>query len=277
MFSARLWRAHNMEAEIRKWLVNHPLTAENDVGVHDVPVSLFELTDTDDRVKQLNRQIKSLPLQQQKLLLYLSRDIEPSLIIESMEYSSPELFWLDKALLVKEVDPTARQHDVLQVFAANEFLLKEIYEVSDKMDREAEKSKNRKYLRWSLISVPVILLLLYLLVYPVVMKPNPVALFEKYKSGFAPNLASVDTTSYTGGSYYEAVTLLEEGNYSNAAKLFEELITSDSTYRSGSRWFLALINLRNGDKSSCKEQLKALQSDDPAFYNRVADKLFRKL
>jgi len=123
----------------------------------------------------------------------------------------------------------------------------------------------------------VIVFLLYLFVYPVVMKPNPVALFEKFKSGFTPNLASVDTTSYSGGSYYEAVTLLEEGNYPNAAKLFEELVTSDSTYRSGSRWFLALINLRNGDKSSCKEQLKALEADDPAFYKKVAEKLFRKL
>ncbi len=266
-----------MEAEIRKWLVNHPLTPENEVGVHDVPVSLFELTDTDDRLKQLNRQIKGLPLPQQKLLLYLSRDIDPALIIESMEYTSPELFWLDKALLVKEVDPTARQHDVLQVFAANEFLLKEIYEVSDKVDREAEKSKNRKYLKRSLIALPVLLLLLYIFVFPLVIKPDPVALYEKFKSGFTPDLAKVDTTLYTGGSYYEAVTLLDEGRYADAAKLFEELISSDSTFRTGSRWFLALINLRNGDKSSCKEQLKALEADDPAFYKNVAEKLFRKL
>lgn len=266
-----------METEIRKWLANHPLTADYEVGIHDVPMSLFELTDSDDRLKQLNRQIKGLPLQQQKLLLYLSRDIDPALIIESMDYTSPELFWLDKALLVKEVDPTARQHDVLQVFAANEFLLKEIYEVSDKIDREAEKSKNRKYLKWSLVSVPVIVFLLYLFVYPVVMKPDPVALYEKFKSGFTPDLAKVDTTSYNGGSYYEAVTLLDEGRYADAAKLFEELITSESTFRTDSRWFIALINLRNGDKSSCKEQLKALQADDPAFYKKVAEKLFRQL
>ncbi len=266
-----------MEAEIRKWLSTHPLTAENELDVHGVPESLFELTGIDDRLKQLNRQIKGLPIQQQKLLLYLSRDIEPALIIESMEYASPDLFWLDKALLVKEVDPSARQHDVLKVFAANEALLEEIYQVSDRMDREAEKSKNRRYLIWSLASAPVVLSVLILLVYPLLVKPDPVALYEEFKSAYVQNISSIDTTSYTGGSYVEAIAQLKDGNYSVAAKLFEELVGSDSTFRSASRWYLVLINLRDGDRKTCKEQLKILEADDPAFYRKVAEKLAGKL
>ncbi|MCX6227440.1 MAG: hypothetical protein NTV01_22350, partial [Bacteroidia bacterium] len=123
-----------IRTEIRKWLGTHPLTEDQELNIHSVPVSIFDLTDNEDRLKQLNRQIKALPFQQQRLLLYLSRDIDPALIIESMEYSSPELFWLDKALLIKEVYPTARQQDVLLVFAVNESLLNEIYAVSDIMD-----------------------------------------------------------------------------------------------------------------------------------------------
>lgn len=265
------------KSEIRKWLDDNPLTENQELDVHGVPVSLFDLTDADDRLKQLNRQIKGLPLQQQKLLLYLSRDMDPALIIESMEYQSPELFWLDKALLIKEVDPTARQQDVLQVYAVNESLLAEIYAVSDIMDREAEKSKNRKYRNWSLMATPVILLLVYLFVFPVLIKPDPVALYEKFRGAYRPDIASIDTTSYAGGSYYEALLLMDEGNFTESSKLFEEMIPADSSFRVSSRWFLALINLRNGDKESCKEQLKAIQNDDPAFYKKVAEKLFRKI
>ena len=64
--------------EIRKWLDDNPLTENQELDVHGVPESLFDLTDTDDRLKQLNRQIKGLPILQQKLLLYLSRDIAPT-------------------------------------------------------------------------------------------------------------------------------------------------------------------------------------------------------
>jgi len=266
-----------LTAEMRKWLARHPLKEDQELDVHGVPVSVFDLTDTDIRLKQLNRQIKGLPMQQQKLLLYLSRDIDPALIIESMEYPSPELFWLDKALLIKEVDPTARQQDVLQVFAVNESLLEGICTVSDIMDREAKKSKSRTYRNWSLIAAPVILLLAVLFVYPLLIKPDPVALFEKFKDTYRPDTASIDTTSYTGGSYYEAILLMGEGRFPESAKLFEEMIPSDSTFRTSSRWFLALINLRNGDRESCMEQLKAIQTEDPAFYKRVAEKLLQKL
>ncbi len=267
----------NYKPEIRKWLDEHPLTENQELDVHGVPASLFDLIDTPGRLKLLNRQIKGLSLQQQKLLLYLSRDMDTSLIIESMEYPSPELFWLDKALLIKEVDPTARQQDVQQTFAVNESLLDEIYEVSDIMDLEAEKSQNRKYLKYLLITAPVILLLLFLFVYPVLIKPDPVALYEKFKVTYRPDIISIDTTSYAGGSYYEALLLMSEGNFAEAAILFEELIPGDSIYRVTSRWFLALINLRLGDKQSCLEQLSAIQADDPAFYKRVAAELYRKL
>lgn len=264
-------------AEIRKWLQSHPLTDDGGLDVHGVPVFLFDLTDADDRLKHLNRQIKGLPLQQQKLLLYLSRDIEPSLIIESMEYASPELFWLDKALLVKEVDPTARQQDVLLVFGINQQLVDEIYLVSDIMDREAEKTKNRKYRRWSLIAGPVILALLFFVVYPVLRKPETSALYDQFKSAYQVDLNSIDTTSYNGGSFYEAILLMDQGDFTASAKLFEELIPADSSYRVSSRWFLALINLHNGDVESCQEQLKALRVDDRSFYKRVAEKLAGKL
>ena len=264
-------------AEIRKWLQSHPLTDDGGLDVHGVPVFLFDRTDADDRLKHLNRQIKGLPLQQQKLLLYLSRDIEPNLIIESMEYPSPELFWLDKALLVKEVDPTARQQEVLQVFGINQKLVDEIYAVSDIMDQEAEKSKSRKYRRWSLIAAPVILVLVILVVYPVLLKPDTNALYDRFKSAYKVDPSSIDTTSYNGGSFYEAILRMDQGDFAASAKLFEELIPADSSYRTKSRWFLALINLHNGDVESCREQLKALRADDQSFYKSVAEKLSGKL
>ena len=263
--------------EIRKWLADYPLTENQEIDIDGVPVSLFNLTDTNDRLKQLNRQIRELPLQQQKLLRYLSQDLDPTLIIESMEYPSPDLFWLDKALLIKEVDPTARQQDVLQVFAINESLLNKIYEVSDIMDLEVEKSKNRKYRNYLLLFAPVFLGMVVLFIFPLLIKPDPIALYEKYRSTYWPDITSIDTTSYSGGSYYEALMLMDEGNFVEAAILFEEMIPGESTYRVSSRWFLALIRLRSGDRQSCKEQLRAIRADDPAFYKRVAEKLYRKL
>lgn len=264
-------------AGIRSWLEDHPLSEDQSPDLHDVPSSLFDLTDADDRLKQLNRQIRGLPPQQQKLLLYLSRDVAPALIIESMEYPSPELFWLDKALLVKEVDPTVRQQDVLQVMAMNEFLVNEIISESDRMDLEKEKSTKRRYRNWSLIAVPVILLLIYLFVYPVLFRTDPVELYYQYKGTYRPDLTAIDTTSYAGGTYYEALLLMDEGKFTESATLFEEMILRDSAFRVSSRWFLALINLRKGDEQSSKEQLKALQSDDPVFFNKVAVKLYREI
>lgn len=269
--------AGQLDAAIRKWLADHPFSQDQELDIHGIPTELFDQLNVDIRLKQLNRQIKGLPLQQQKLLLYLSRDIDPALIIESMEYSSPELFWLDKALLIKEVDPTARQQDVIEVFSINDSLLNEIIAVSDVVDREKEKSKGRRYRNGSLIAAPVILLLLYLFVYPLVVKPDPVALFEKFNSGYTPDRALIDTTTYNGGSYYEALLLMDEKQYMESATLFKELITVDSSLRTSSRWFLALINLRNGDRESCREQLSAIRSEDPDFYKQVAEPLYRKL
>jgi len=266
-----------LTAEIRQWLTEHPVTEDQSLDIHGVPPELFELTNNDERLRQLNLQIKKLPLQQQKLLLYLSRDMDPALIIESMEYLSPELFWLDKAKLIKEIDPAARQQDVLRVFAANESLLAEIYAVSDLMDIEAEKSKSKKTRNRMLLVASVILILTAIFIYPLVIKPDPVAWYEKYKTSFRPDMAAIDTSSYAGGAYFEALLLMEEGNFSESARLFEEMIPSDSTFRTSSRWFLALINLRNGEKESCLEQLRAIRNDDPAFYKRVAEKLFQKL
>jgi hypothetical protein len=266
-----------LNTEIRKWLKYHPLTQDIELDVHGIPPSFFDLACSDDRLKQLNRQILSLPLQQQKLLDYLSRDIDPSLIIESMEYTSPELFWLDKALLVKEVDPTARQQDVLQVFAVNESLVEEVKSISDVMDQEEERAKSKKYRKWALMSLPVILLLLYFFVYPVLIKPDTTNLYDKYKSAYRVDLRSIDTLSYAGGSYYEALLLMDEENFAQSARLFEEMIQADSAFRVSSRWFLALINLHNNDIESCKEQLKAIQKEDAGFYKKVAENLYQKI
>jgi len=265
------------KSEIRKWLETHPLKDDQELDVYGVPDFLFDLTDNDDRLKLLNRQIKSLPLQQQKLLLYLARDIEPRLIIESMEYASPELFWLDKALLIKIVDSSARKNDVLLVFAANEFLLNEIHEVADSMEQEVAKTKKRKLQILTLIAVPIVLLFVGLFVLPEMNKPNPVALFEQFKSAYQPPWTSIDTTSFAGGNYYEAFMLLKEDHFTESARLFEETVVADAAFRTGSRWFLALINLQKGDLRSCRDQLRAIKSEDPAFYRSIAKGLDTRL
>jgi hypothetical protein len=266
-----------LKSGIRRWLTEHPLPDDHGLDIHGVPDFLFDLSDADDRIKLLNKQIKALPVQQQQLLLYLSRDIDPALIIESMEYPSPELFWLDKALLIKEVDPTARQQDVLQVFAVNEILVEEILALSDVMDQEAEKRKSRKFRKWSLISVPLVLLLAWLFLYPLVVHPDTAALYDQFRDLYRPDLSLVDTANFAGGSFYEACLLMDEGNYNQSAQLFSELIPSDSTYRVSSRWFLSLISLRNGNKESCNEQLRAIRMENPVFYKEVAEKLFVKI
>jgi hypothetical protein len=263
--------------EIRKWLKINSLIDGSELDIHGIPESLFNLLPVEERFKLLNRQIKGLQLQQQRLLHYLSRDIDPALIIETMEYSSPELFWLDKAILVKEVDPTARQQDVLRVFAENASLLEAIIEISEVMDAEAEKLKNKKYRNWLFLSAPVILLFLFLFIYPLLVKPDYQSLYDQYKSVYVPVMSAIDTVSYEGGSYHEALLLMEEGNLSLSAKLFEELIPVDSSYRASSRWFLALINLHEGDVPSCREQLNALRTEDEKFYREVAEKLYRKI
>jgi hypothetical protein len=263
--------------KVRLWLSDHPLEANQDVDVHWVPAELFQMTDADDRLKALNHQIKGLPLKLQKLLLYLAKDTDPSLIIESLEYASPELFWLDKAVLVKEVDPKARQQDVLQVFEINARLLDRILETADEMDREAEKVRSRKIRRWSILAGPLLVLLLYLFVYPLVFRPSPTALFEKFRSAYRPDWSRIDTTAYEGSNYYDAVTLLDDGDFAEAAALFEELVPADSLYRIPARWFLALINLHSGDRQATLEQLKAIRFEDPDFYKKVAEELDRKL
>jgi hypothetical protein len=266
-----------LKDEIKQWLKDHPLDQNAELDVHGVPIPLFDLVADDHRLTQLNRQIKSLTLPQQKLLLYLSRDIEPALIIESMEYASPELFWLDKALLVKEVDPTARQQDVRQVFQITEQLLDEIFQVADELDQETEKKKNRKFRKWLVFSAPVVLLFAVLFLYPVLIKPDPVALYDSFKGAYRPDTDSVDTIGYAGAAYADALYLLEEGNFNEAAKLFAEVIPADSSLRTASRWFLALISIRNGDKPGCNEQLRIIRNDDPDFYRNVAEKLYRKV
>jgi hypothetical protein len=119
--------------------------------------------------------------------------------------------------------------------------------------------------------------LVFLFIYPLVIKPDPGSLYEKFKDAYRPDLALIDTTSIAGSSYSEALFLMDEGDFSESAILFEELIPADSIYRVSSRWFLALINLRNGDRESGKELLRAIRTDDPEFYKEVAEKLFRKL
>jgi hypothetical protein len=266
-----------LTAAIRNWLELHPFGENQELDIDDLPAGLFDEACSDNRMKQLNRQIRGLPARQQKLLFYLSRDIDPALIMESMEYTSPELFWLDKALLVKEVDPGARKQDVLQVYNIYQKLLDEIYGVADQMDLEFEKSRNRKYRNWMLIAAPVILLMVFLFVYPLMVKPEPVALFEEFIGTYRPDMQAIDTLDYQGGAYYEALMLVEEKDFDQSAELFEEMIVAESPFRAGSRWFLALINLRKGDSRSCKEQLVALRAEDPVFYKKVAEKLRRRL
>ena len=266
-----------LESEIRNWLVLNLVQENTGLEVYDVPESLFNRLIDEERLQQLNSQIRGLPLQQQKLLRYLSRDLDPAIIIESMEYASPELFWLDKALLVKEIDPSARQHDVLQVFAANEHLVDEIIRISDLMDREKEKAKSKKYRKWIVIAAPVVVLLSVLVLYPLLFKPDPVALFDRYSGSFLPDTAAVDTTSLSGAAYLEALILMEDGDYAESGRIFQELIPADTLYRIPSRWFLALIELRSGDFMSCKEQLTAIRSEEPDFFRKYAAGLFGKL
>ncbi|MCX6226440.1 MAG: hypothetical protein NTV01_17105, partial [Bacteroidia bacterium] len=108
-------------------------------------------------------------------------------------------------------------------------------------------------------------------------KPDPVAMYEKFKVSYRPDITAIDTTSYAGASYYEALLLMDEGNFTESTWLFEEMITVDTTFGVSPRWFLALINLRKGDKQSCMDQLEAIKNSDPAFYKQVAEKLYRKL
>jgi hypothetical protein len=254
---------------IRHWLSGHPLTDGSELDVHGVPEDVFDLAVEDDWLRQLNRQIRRLPAAQQRLLRYLSRDIDPALIIESMEYSSPELFWLDKALLVKEIDPSARQQDVLQVFDANESLVAEIIRVSDLMDEEGEKSHNRRFRKWSLIAAPVLLIILFTVIYPLLFKPDPVALYDRFINRYTPVSGNMDSLSLEGVTFYEGIDLLEEGSFSEAAGLFTQVIQSGGAHQPEARWFLALSQLRTNNRDACIAELKALRSESPVVWEKT--------
>ncbi len=254
---------------VRQWLREHPLQDGTSPDVHVVPESLFELAESDERLQQLNQLIKSLPAPQQRLLRYLSMDIEPALIIESMEYSSPELFWLDKALLVKEVDPTARQQDVIRVFEVNESLVALIIRISDLMEEEDVKARNRRFRKGTLIAAPLVLALLYFVVYPMLFRPDPIALFDKYIGRYTTDTTDMDSLSFAGATYLEASALLEAGRYAESAGLFQQVIQADTLLQTDARWYLALCELRTGNTKGCAEQLRLLRSGDPVFFRRV--------
>lgn len=262
---------------IREWLQAHPLPAGEELSIYEVPETLFEAACSDNRLTELNRRIHSLSLNQQQLLHYLSRDIDTALIIESMNYASPELFWLDRATLVRELDTTARKQDVLQVFRINDQLVEAIYEVADQIDIEDNKVRDRKYRIGFLLAAPLVLLIAIVFLYPVLRSPDPAALYEKYSGAYRPDPAAVDTTASGGLAWQEALIRLGEEDFSGAADWLEEGITGEGPYRTGSRWFLALISLQQGNREGCRNQLDAIRREDPAFFTRYAAKLWKEV
>ena len=67
------------------------------------------------------------------------------------------------------------------------------------------------------------------------------------------------------------------GELPPARPLLEELISEGTEYQVISRWYLALIHLHEGNTEACREQLKMLREEDPAFFRAYGRKLMRRL
>lgn len=74
---------------------------------------------------------------------------------------------------------------------------------------------------------------------------------------------------------YQALSLIELQNYTQADSILAELIGSSSVYQSEAQWYAALSKLKQDDKASCVALLQRITEDSEHY--KQAQKLLKKL
>jgi len=241
-----------------------------------------------EQILKTDRFIRSLPLEDQKLLVYHCRGLSQEIIRETIGYESPELYWIRLSGVVnglqKEMGrepepdiPPELKAVVRQVESIRDGLVKEILEVSDNIDREARKKRNRTKALFSISGGLLLLLAAFWFIWPKWVRPDAAGLFDQYQSSLRIDTATIDTTRYDGNRFYEALDCFLSGELVPARALFMELVAEGTGYGVESRWFAALIDLRQENLESCREQLRLLKESDPVFFEAYGRKLLKKL
>jgi len=210
------------------------------------------------------------------------------LIRETLVFSSPEEFWIRRKTIITwlfrsaGLDPlpdltTELVGRVLKVFKVRQSLIETMAFVSDSMDKDREKKKNTRKKWISLSLAPLILAACILIVYPILVKPDPAVLFERYRSSLPADTLNIDTTNYNASRYYQAMVLFGTDDLATAKSLLDELILEGTEYQTTARWFESLILLREGKLAPCREQLKLIREEDPAFFKVHGANLLKDL
>lgn len=275
-------------SDIGRWLKENPLPEQEGLDAFGVPEELFFLHESTGPEKQADRFIRTLDAEDQRLLFYISRDLAPELIREVLSFNSPEQYWIRKEQLMQGLqrsfgrEITAEPGNdlisaVTHVFMIREKLAEMILVEADVLEKEAEKIRNKRRARAYLFSAPFILLLAFIFIYPALKKPDLLSLFDQYKSTFQTDTTAIDTTQYSGNRFYQALDFFLSDDLPQARILLEELISEGTEYQVTSRWYLALIHLHGGNTDACREQLRLIEKEDPAFFNEYGSKLLKRL
>lgn len=77
--------------------------------------------------------------------------------------------------------------------------------------------------------------------------------------------------------FFKGLTEMELNHPDQAARLFTQIIPQGGPIEAWSRWYLALIYLRQDNFTACRNQLAALKKIDDHPYKKEIDKLYHKL
>lgn len=104
-----------------------------------------------------------------------------------------------------------------------------------------------------------------------------------YSNGqFQKALAKADSLLYsqpenTGLLFFNGLTAMELGQTDQSIRMFTQVIPRGGSYEMYSRWYLALIYLRQENFAACRDQLSTLKKINGRPYEKQIDKLYRKL
>jgi hypothetical protein len=256
------------ERRIIEWLKAHPLDDQSALDELTIPSGLLELIPVAPEDRALAGFIDNLSDEDRKLLNFLLRELPAEAIIESMDFESPEEFWIRKRRLEEEL-ANRPMSGVARIFLERRQWADRILEMADALDREADKSRNRKRLRISLLLSPVFLAACYFLFWPLLVKPDPATLFEKYREKVQVDTTQIDTTNYNGSRWYDAMVVFYSDDPLASQSLLLDLVDEGTEYLTQARWFLGLTYLRQGNLKDYRSQLSILKEEDPEFYHSI--------
>lgn len=236
-----------------------PFSPDEYVGIYDVPEIVFELAENNEDLIRLNREIKSLDPEYQKLLHFIARDHDPQLIIESLEYADSTVFWEKRGnclrLLTGRYDDLSEEmkSQIVKIFSRYEKIRDLFLENTDRMVNERNSLINRR--KWIItgalaVIIPLILLAFF---YPRLIQKDTEVLFNQAveKAGMA---MTIDSTA-----------------------LLEEMIIEAEEYSPESYWLLSLKALQEDNTAACRENLESLKATDRSMYRERGRYIFRRL